>query len=100
MSRRLQYGLSVVIAIVLLYQIGAHPLYAAFSMLALAVLIPGALKLDSWLCERRQRRRLAFDAEYQHAAWMAGDDRTAFFGRYQPPSEMYVPKTQRADGPP
>jgi len=35
--------------------------------------------------QRRKCQRLIDDADIQHAAWRAGDDHTAVFGRFQPP---------------
>lgn len=48
------------------------------------------LKLLSWDAQARERRRLLDDCNREHAAWKAGDDRMAFFGRWQPPPEMFL----------
>jgi len=85
MPLRVQYGLSIGIALAVLFWIGAQPRFAALIMTLGGCLVVGAVKLDSWLTERSRRARLIRDADYEHTAWKAGDDRTAVFGRFQPP---------------
>lgn len=84
MTRRLQYLLSVVIALGIVSLIAVDKVLGASVIVGLAVIIPLALKLDTWFRSWEEKRRLMFDADYQHAAWLNGDDRTAFFGRWQP----------------
>ena len=82
--------IAVVIAIMVIAFQPISPYFATVAFLALfwGSFIMAVLKVFSWLNERQQRaleiKRLASDADYQHAAWNAGDDRIAVYGRFQP----------------
>lgn len=56
----------------------------AFVTLLCGGFIAVVLKICSWASGRQKRRRLLADADGQHAAWCRGDERTAYFGRFQP----------------
>lgn len=58
----------------------------AFVWCLIIMMTIGMLLVSAARRRRAEMTRLAFDAEYQHAAWMAGDDRTAIFGRYPCPT--------------
>lgn len=87
-------------ALVCWYLFAAQTVAGALLVLTLGLVVPGYRKIDLWAAQRRKRRRLLADAEIQHAAWRRGDDRTAFFGRWQPPPEMYAPTSGTGRPPP
>lgn len=79
-----------VVAVVALFCVIVQPFSpysatAGFVALLWTGFIAVVLKICSWVTGRSERRRLAADADRQHAAWSQGDDRTAFYGRFQPP---------------
>ena len=84
MSTRQRFGISVLLAFVLLYLCGLHPPVGPVLALALLAVVVAGLKIDHRRSQRQEQARLIADAEAQHAAWRAGDDDYAVHGRYAP----------------
>ena len=84
MSTRQRFGISVLLAFVLLYLCSLHPPVGPLLALALLAVVVAGLKIDLRRAQRQERARLVADAEIQHAAWKAGDDELAVHGRYAP----------------
>jgi hypothetical protein len=65
----------------------SHSMYAFTTVLGSASLVAIILKIDSVAKRRAQRRRLAWDAAYQHNASAVGHP-DGTFGRYRPPQSF------------
>lgn len=82
-TRSMRFGNAIGLSATV-FVLGALLISAPGATLLTYTLLGGFLVAFHWLVRREVCKRLIQDADHQHAAWKAGVDHVAFFGRYQP----------------